>query len=84
MHQKTLVFVVLLFVVFLIAMQAVSTATTIYVPDDYPAIQAGVDAASPGNTIIVRDGTYTENVDVGKDHLIIRSENEAEAAVVQG
>ena len=83
LRQKTVVFVALLFVVFLIAIQTVSTATTIYVPDDYSTIQAAVDAASPGDTIIVRDGTYTENIDVNKDNLTIRSENGAEGAVIQ-
>ena len=67
----------------LIVMQAVGTATTIYVPDDYGSIQAAVDAASPGGTIIVRDGSYAENVDVDKDHLTIRSENGAVATIVQ-
>ncbi len=56
---------------------------TIYVPDDYLTIQEAVDAASPGDTIIVRDGTYIENVDVNKDHLTIQSENGAEATIVQ-
>ena len=60
-----------------------SPGATIYVPDDYPIIQAAVDAASPGDTIIVRDGTYTENVDVNKGHLTIQSENGAEATIVQ-
>jgi hypothetical protein len=36
----------------------------IYVPDNYPTIQAAVDAANPSDTIIVKDGTYIENVDV--------------------
>ena len=56
---------------------------TYYVPDDYSTIQAAVDAASSGDTIIVRDGTYTENVDVNKDNLAIISENGAEVTVVQ-
>jgi parallel beta-helix repeat protein len=62
---------------------SVSISTTIYVPDDYPTIQAAVDAASSGDTIIVRDGTYTENIDVNKDHLTIQSENGAELTIVQ-
>ena len=49
----------------------------------YNTIQATVNAASPGDTIIVRDGTYTENVDVNKDHLTIKSENGAEVTIVQ-
>lgn len=56
---------------------------TIYVPDDYPAIQEAVDAASSGDTIIVRDGTYIENVNVNQDHLTIQSESGAESTIVQ-
>jgi internalin A len=64
---------------------------TWYVDDDlaeYPAadfvtIQEAVDAASSGDTIIVYPGTYTENVDVNKDHLTIRSESGAEATIVR-
>jgi pectin methylesterase-like acyl-CoA thioesterase len=62
--------------------QAEASPATIYVPDNYPTIQAAVDAASPGDTIIVRDGTYIENVDVTKS-LVIRSENGADLAIVQ-
>ncbi len=54
---------------------------TIYVPDNYTTIQAAVDNASAGGTIIVRDGTYTENVDVGK-RLTIRSENGSDSTIV--
>ncbi|KKH47334.1 hypothetical protein EO93_12880 [Methanosarcina sp. 1.H.A.2.2] len=50
-------------------------ASLIYVDDDGPAdftsIQAAVNAASPGATIIVRNGTYTENVDVDRAVTII-------------
>lgn len=62
---------------------ATAAPTAIYVPDNYPTIQSAVDAASPGDTIIVRDGTYIENVDVNKDYLTIESENGAEATIVQ-
>jgi parallel beta-helix repeat protein len=41
-------------------------AGTIIVPDDYPTIQAAINAASPGDTIYVRAGTYCENVVVNK------------------
>nr|QNO51662.1 hypothetical protein IGDPAKFA_00016 [Methanosarcinales archaeon ANME-1 ERB6] len=38
-------------------------------------IQHAIDNATAGDTICVKDGTYTENVDVTKSHLTIRSEN---------
>jgi parallel beta-helix repeat protein len=58
-------------------------AATIWYVNPGASIQAAVDAASRGDTIIVRDGTYIENVDVTKDHLTIRSENGAESTIVQ-
>ena len=59
------------------------SSAIIYVPDDYTKIQWAVDNATSGDTIIVRDGTYTENVDVNKEHLTIKSENGAEVTIVQ-
>ena len=53
-------------VLFFAAFTAVVNAATIYVPDDYGTIQDAVDNATAGDTIIVRDGTYTENVHVNK------------------
>ena len=52
----------------------VSAATTRYV-DSGDSIQDVVDVADPGDTIIVRDGTYTENVEVDVVNLTLQSEN---------
>jgi len=46
-------------------------ATEIIVPDDYPTIQEAINAASPGDTIFVRAGTYYENVVVNKSVSLI-------------
>jgi len=54
----------------------------IYVPDNYTKIQWAVDNATSGDTIIVRDGTYHENVDVSVAHLTIQSENGTANCVV--
>ena len=62
---------------------ALASATTIYVPDNYAKIQWAVDNASAGDTIIVRDGTYYENVVVNKA-LTIRSENGSANCIVDG
>ena len=59
----------------------IASADTICVPDDRARIQWAVDNATDGDTIIVQDGTYSENVDVNK-RLVIRSENGAESCIV--
>jgi parallel beta-helix repeat protein len=56
------------------ALDSTVSSAVIYVPDDYATIQGAVDNATEGDTIIVRDGTYLENVKVNK-RLTIRSEN---------
>jgi hypothetical protein len=42
------------------------------VPADFESIQAAVDAAAPGDLILIAPGTYHEAVDVGTDELTIR------------
>jgi Right handed beta helix region len=42
------------------------------VPDDYGTIQEAVDAASPGDLILISPGTYEEEVDVTTDDLVLR------------
>ena len=54
---------------------------TIYVPDDYEKIRWAADNATSGDTIIVRDGAYNENVAVSK-RLTIRSENGSANCIV--
>ena len=58
------------------------TPSIIYVPDDYAKIQWAVDNATAGSTIIVRDGTYSENVNMNK-RLTIRSENGSANCIIQ-
>jgi len=41
------------------------------VPGEYPTIQAAVDAANPGDDIIVQKGTYKENIVIDKNTNLI-------------
>lgn len=43
-----------------------------HVPGDFPTIQAAVDAAAEGDTILVAPGIYVEHVVVSKSHLTLR------------
>jgi hypothetical protein len=45
---------------------------TLAVPGDYDTIQAAVDAAEPGDLVLVSPGTYEEAVNVETDELTIR------------
>ncbi|HZM20364.1 MAG TPA: hypothetical protein VFC02_01405, partial [Anaerolineales bacterium] len=46
-------------------------AASLIVPDNYPTIQEAINAASPGDTIIVRSGTYPENLTLNKSVTLI-------------
>jgi len=56
-------------------------AGTITVPDDYPTIQEAINAANPGDTAYVRNGTYYENVVVSKN-VALFGENKNTTVIV--
>ncbi|MBL7066898.1 MAG: right-handed parallel beta-helix repeat-containing protein [Candidatus Marinimicrobia bacterium] len=56
--------------------------SVIIVPDDYSSIQTAIDSSDNGYTIIIKDGTYTENLDINKS-LTIKSENGPNQTTIQ-
>ena len=74
-----------IFLLLLALFVGTASAETWYVDDgggaDFTKIQDVIDAAVAGDTIIVRDGMYYENVNVNK-RLTIRSENGADTTIV--
>jgi len=52
------------------------------VPDDYPTIQSAVSAAGPGDTVSVRKGLYTENINISKS-LTLQGEDR-ETTIIDG
>jgi predicted outer membrane repeat protein len=56
-------YLIISFIIF----SAILSATVINVPDDQPTIQAGINVSVDGDTVLVADGTYYENIDfIGK------------------
>ena len=63
-----------------------ASSITIHVPGDQPTIQAGIDNASDGDTVLVADGTFTgtgnKNLNYNGKAIVVISENGAEYCII--
>lgn len=58
-------------------------ATTIHMPDDYPTIQAGIDASEDMDTVLVAEGIYFENINFSGKDIVVESENGPQSTVME-
>jgi len=68
----------------LLVMPTVARSSTLIVPDDYPTIQAAIDAAVDWDTVLVRPGTYVENIDFVGKKITVKSESGPEVTIIDG
>jgi parallel beta-helix repeat protein len=71
-----LVLVLLVWSIVVIPLPVQAQVRTIVVPDDYATINAAIESASDGDTILVRNGTYHENVRVTKAIMLVGEDNQ--------
>src|SRR5215831_21221051 len=59
-------------------------AKIIHVPADQPTIQAGINAAANGDTVLVSPGTYKENVNFSGKAITVQSASGAAVTLIDG
>ena len=63
-----------------IVIPGIAFSDTIHVPADQPTIQAGIDAAVDGDTVLVAPGTYVETIDFKGKAITVRSDTDGDIA----
>ncbi len=81
---KFLVYITVLFL--LLFVNITSNAEVFHIPADKPTIQAGIDVAKDGDTVLVANGVYkgegNVNIDFKGKNITVKSQNGPEATTV--
>ncbi|HMK94350.1 MAG TPA: right-handed parallel beta-helix repeat-containing protein [Candidatus Limnocylindrales bacterium] len=64
-----------------VKIQGTRASRTLTVPDEYPTINAAVNQASAGDTILVKNGVYHENVQISKS-LTLEGQNSSDTIIM--
>jgi len=67
-----------------LTISGIAFSATIYVPDDYATIQEAINASSNDDTVIVRSGTYYENIDFLGKAIVLKSEQGPSSTTIDG
>lgn len=67
----------------IVALPLPAQATTLHVPSQYSNIQTGINAATPGDTVLVECGTYLEHdINMGDGVILLSETGEPECVTI--
>ena len=82
--RKCLSLIILCITIHLLFASSVAAQNTINVPASQPTIQAGINAASNGDTVLVAPGTYMENINFGGKAITVTSSGGPSVTIIDG
>ena len=84
MNVRSLTSPVAVIVICFLTISFAYAATVIHVPADQPTIQAAINAASNGDSVLVAPGTYQENIDFLGKVIKVASTNGSSVTTIKG